>query len=47
MEIEYTINEFEKTHVMDAYHVKTEQSEQLDQAVMQLTTIKQQCQDEA
>lgn len=47
MEIEYAISEHEKKYVMDNYHVKSEQLEQLEQAMMQLDVVKEQTMDEA
>ena len=47
LEVEYQISEHEKNYAMDNFHVKSEQLEQLEQALIQLTTVKEQTMEEA
>lgn len=36
LQLEYAINDFEKKHVLENYQIKSEQLEQLEEAVKQL-----------
>ena len=47
VEVEYSINDFEKRHAMDNYQVKAEQLDKLEEAMMQLAKMKQQLHEEA
>lgn len=47
VEVEFAIAEHEKKNVMDNYQAKTESMDQLEQAMMQLAKIKEQCHEEA